>query len=288
MNSINNRISRLALGTVQFGLEYGISNKNGRTSLNEVRDILQIAFQSGIDTLDTASSYGDSETAIGASKRAKFNIVSKFPASINSDAELSNSLATSLANTKSDCLYGYMAHDADALIKNKTLWQSMKQFRDAGKVQKIGYSLYTPLQLEALYEMGLVPDIVQVPYNFLDRRFEIFFDQLKSDGCEIHVRSVFLQGLFFLGPKELGEFFKPIKPLLGLLQEHFSDNKTTAAFLINFVLSNPLVDKLVFGVNTTLQLQENIDALSKETEYPNIQYDSNIPEEILMPNKWPS
>lgn len=287
MNIPSLDFSRLALGTVQFGLDYGISNTIGKTKDEEVRKILDAALTTGINTLDTASSYGDSEKIIGNYNSQAFNIISKFPCTVQSAEDLKVSFELSLLNLKTSFLYGYLAHDADMLLKYPGLWQSLEEIKNKGSIKKIGFSLYRPQQLEQLLAMNYIPCIVQVPYNFIDRRFEKYFLQLKSLGCEIHVRTAFLQGLFFFDPDKLSSFFDGVKPLLLQLRQHFPGNEQIAAFLMKFVLSNMSVDKLVFGVNTKAQFQENIDSLQLNTEKLHIDWNEDLPEEILMPDKWP-
>jgi aryl-alcohol dehydrogenase-like predicted oxidoreductase len=280
-------LSRLALGTVQFGLDYGISNTNGKTNAEEVKEILRSASEAGIDTLDTAAGYGDCEKIIGNCNSQQFKIVSKFSGTVHSAEELSQSLEQSLVNLKRASLYGYLAHDADTLLKQPDLWQSLLDMKHKGSIKKIGYSLYLPEQLEQLLAIDCIPGIVQVPYNFIDRRFEKYFEQLKSLGCEIHARSAFLQGLFFLEPAVLSSFFKPVQSLLVELKQQFKSNNELAGFLMSFVLKNNSIDKLVFGINTTAQLLENINNLQLNTASVMINWHADIPEEILMPNKWP-
>jgi len=284
----NINTSRLAIGTVQFGLNYGISNVSGKTDNGEVFKILNTALKYGIHTLDTASAYGDSELVIGAISLKEFDIVSKFPSTVTTSNDLRMALQQSLQNLKTPSLYGYLAHDADRLLQYPELWQTLLELRNEKLIQKIGYSLYLPSQLEQLLALNYIPDIVQVPYSFIDRRFEKDFKHLKSIGCEIHVRSAFLQGLFFLNPDSLHSFFEPIKPLLLQFHQNFSHTNQIASFLMNFVLSNAEVDKLVFGVNTEVQLIENISNLQLKTDTVNIHWDEQVSDDILMPNKWPT
>lgn len=288
MSSKSQDLSRLALGTVQFGLDYGISNTTGKTNFKEVEKILIAAGEAGVDTLDTATGYGDSEAIIGNCNSQHFNIISKFSGAVRSAKDLNISVEQSLLNLKRNSLYGYLAHDADTLIKYPAVWQSLLDLKAKGSIKKIGYSLYLPQQLEQLLSINYTPEIIQIPYNFIDRRFEKYFKHLKSLGCEIHVRSAFLQGLFFLNPKELTSFFEPVKPLLLELRQHFSGNNEIAAFLMDFVLQSHNIDKLVFGVNTQIQFYENIQNLLQYPSLVKINWQGNLPEEILMPNKWPN
>ena len=287
MTSKSGDLSRLALGTVQFGLDYGIGNTSGKTSVQEVQKLLTAAKDAGVLTLDTAAGYGDSEAMIGNNNSEGFDIISKFPASVSTAAELKNSLDQSLNNLKRKSLYGYLAHDTGNILKYPFLWQSMLDLKESSVIKKIGCSLYLPDQLEQLLSLNYTPGIVQVPYNFIDRRFEKYFDQLKSLGCEIHVRSAFLQGLFFMDTEKLAAFFNPVKSLLIKLKQQFKTNNELAGFLMSFVLSNKNIDKLVFGVNTATQFYENINSLQLHKTPSVFSWQENVPDNILMPNKWP-
>jgi aryl-alcohol dehydrogenase-like predicted oxidoreductase len=163
----------------------------------------------------------------------------------------------------------------------------MKQLKEEGSVSKIGYSLYLPLQLEKLLEAGFIPDLVQVPFNFLDRRFEKYFAVLSSMGCEIHIRSAFLQGLFFLNPDQLSSFFTPVKSILLELQSAFPNKSNLAGYLMNFVLNNRDIGKLVFGVNTHDQLLQNVNSLKHGISEGRYSWKEDLPEDILRPDKWP-
>jgi aryl-alcohol dehydrogenase-like predicted oxidoreductase len=280
-------LSKLALGTVQFGLNYGISNKVGKTEIDEISKILNLASLNGITVLDTASVYGESEKLIGINNASQFKVVSKFSKSISTSDDLIESLKLSLENLKIESIYGYIAHDSDSLIEYPFLWDTLQNFKKKGLVKKIGYSLYFPEQLEDLLKLNYVPDLIQIPYNIIDQRFKDYFPSLKSIGCEIHARSIFLQGLFFVNPENLSSFFDPIKPFLLKLRKKFIDDKSLANFLIRYVLENPYIDKVVFGVNNEYQLKQNLLGFKESYNSKLIDFDGNCPDNILMPHKWP-
>jgi len=281
-----NSYKKLALGTVQFGLNYGISNMSGMTAENEVAKILEKAWQKGIDIIDTARDYGNSENVLGKQLKHPFRIVSKFPARADNAQKIQQSFTTSINALHTKTLYGFLAHDADLLIKNPQLWKVLVSLKEKKLVQKIGYSLYTPEQLQQLLDLKIIPDIVQVPYNFLDQRFKSFFRKLKSVDTEIHIRSVFLQGLFFMKPDKLPVFFESVKPVIKKLQLALPDMNDLAAWLLQFVLKEKNIDKVVLGVNNSEQLNANLSGLLNL--YPiNIDSENIISKKILMPNLWP-
>lgn len=271
---------KLGLGTVQFGLPYGISNKNGQTSLQEVYKILNTARSYKLDILDSASAYGNSESVIGKSDLSSFKIVSKFmpPAKVDS---ISTQLHTSLSNLRVESLFGYLAHRPLDILNHPQQWDELSKFKQYGKVKKIGFSLNKPEELEKLLEKGFFPDLVQVPYNYFDRRFEDIILNIKAKGCEIHTRSAFLQGLFFVKPENLNQFFDEVKPIISQLQQ----NNNLNGKLLKFVLKKPYIDKVIIGVENERQLVDNIIDLESKLDLPELQ--SEITDNILIPAKWP-
>jgi aryl-alcohol dehydrogenase-like predicted oxidoreductase len=288
MDSIkNDLVKKIALGTVQFGLHYGISNTKGKTTLSEVSSILKEATRFGIDLVDTAYSYGESEKVLGNFLQDfDFKIVTKFPRPQQGDS-IRNYFEESISCLRVQNLHGYMAHDGASILDNPKLWEELIELRENGRVSKVGYSLYSPSELRQLTNMHGVPDIIQVPYNVFDRRFEPEFERLKSEGTEIHVRSSFLQGLFFVNPDSLPAYFDAAKPLLKKMREITEDDHTLAGSLLMFCLSNPFIDRVIIGVNNTAQLVSNIERLFRPL--PPVCFDDFYfsDESILLPYKWP-
>ncbi|MFN8334850.1 MAG: aldo/keto reductase [Cyclobacteriaceae bacterium] len=286
-DSANDPVSKLGLGTVQFGLKYGISNTFGRTPGKEVQEILRIAANEKINLIDTASAYGISEEVVGGilPKSHSFNIVSKFP-SIG-DSSVTSFFRQSCERLVVRSLYGYMAHQADELIANPGQWDELISLRENGYVRKIGYSLYTLQQAEKLLSLGMIPDLVQVPYNVLDRRFEALFPELKKYNTEIHVRSAFLQGLFFVDPDTLPAFFDPLKPHLRSIRSQYPENSLLSGALLYFCTDNRMIDRVIAGVNTTDQLLQNVRALRAKPRLAGFHHAINIDEKVLLPYNWP-
>lgn len=272
--------SKLVLGTVQFGLDYGISNTDGITGENEVNKILKYAWNNNIEIIDTAVAYGIAEDVIGRNMKNSFKVISKFPENIKS-LELKDILQKSLAKLRYDCIYAFIAHNAKGLIDNQKMWQSLKSLREQGLTKKIGYSLYTPQELEQLLQQDMVPDLVQVPYNILDNKFEKYFIFLKKQKVEIHVRSIFLQGLFF--KEKLPLKLKPLKPAVELLNEIAKKNNLLVGQLaLNYVLHHPLIDYAVIGVNKLSHLKQNVNNIQNNFSYDAIRKEL---ESLYIPNR---
>lgn len=272
-------IKKLGLGTVQFGLSYGISNKTGQTSSMEVKEILNTAKAYNIEVLDSASAYGNSENVLGQNDLSSFKMVSKFMPS--STESISIQLETSLEKLRLEKLYGYLAHRPMDFLENPSQWDELLEFKSKSKVDKIGFSLNEPKELVLLIDKGFIPDLVQVPYNYFDRRFEILLKNLKKEGCEIHTRSAFLQGLFFMNPNKLDNFFDEVKgPLRQVQKKEFLNGA-----LLKFAVQQPFIDKIIIGVETNKQLIENLTNLELASQLPELQY--NINDNILIPSRWP-
>lgn len=255
-------IDKIALGTVQFGLDYGISNKSGQVSLPEIAAILSICREAGIDILDTAHAYGSSEVQLGNAGFKDFKIISKLP--VTSKYNVSNFFLESLKRLNKKSIYGYMLHNFSIYENDKYTWTELMGLRQQGKVQKIGVSLYSPEHLIKLWEDGVELDIIQVPFNLFDHRFKPYLSEMKERGIEIHTRSTFLQGLFFKSPENLPPFLQGAKKELIIFNQLVKDlGLTKVQACLGWVLSNSEIDKVVIGVDSSEQLQRNIDDLKR-------------------------
>ncbi len=272
-------LSKIALGTVQFGIDYGISNKLGKPDQHVVKQILDFALANEITTLDTASAYGDSELVLGNYGISYFKVITKFlPQEVEKGIE--SSFQDSLTKLKSKSVYGYLAHRADS-IDVKT-WSFLKHLKKTGQVEKIGYSLQSVSEFERANGKGFFPDLIQVPFNLLDNRFKKLCKKLSKQGVEIHSRSTFLQGLFFMNTEELQGLEEAI-PVISELQNTHSNQ--LAQYLLNYVLQQDFIDKVVIGVQSKEQLSQNISELDYNVQIKDL--DIVLSEKILNPALWP-
>lgn len=261
-------MSKLALGTVQFGLDYGINNPKGRIPKKEVFDILDLAKKNNINILDTASAYGESEVIIGeylkTTKDTTFKIISKVP-EVNQDNQLLKCFNQSLDNLNCTSLHGYLFHNFQSYRSNPSLFDGLKELKSQLKIKKIGFSLYYPSELEYLLKKGIDFDIAQVPYNIFDQRFEQYFGELRDRKVEIHARSIFLQGLAFKKVEELDNSFKKLFPKIKELNKISNKlNVSPAALCLAFGIINENIDRVIIGVDSANNLEENIDNTSDE------------------------
>lgn len=261
---------KLALGTAQFGMVYGISNKYGQTPQKEVAEILATAEQSGVELLDTATGYGQSEKILGKtlSKCNTFKIVTKTPhlkrrVIGRSEVEyVQTAFEKSLHYLCQDTLYGLLVHNPDDLLVKggALLFDNIRRLKDKGYIQKIGVSVYYGKQLDNILERYEI-DIVQIPLSIFDQRFlrDGYLSQLKSLGVEVHARSIFLQGLLVMPIAEIPPFFLPFMPLVQRYHRLMNEyNVPLQAGALNFVKQIDEIDYFVVGVCTKQQLIENI------------------------------
>lgn len=283
MVATRNFIHRLGLGTVQFGLDYGISNRSGATPLGQVKQILQKAVVNGVSTLDTASSYGSSEAVIGKSlcnmkdvDKERFNIVTKIPPISTSEITqddidmVSKSFAQSLTNLQCANIYGLLLHDADDLKRKNSecLFRYLGQLKSNGIVKKIGVSIYDEEQLTHIMKRFPI-DLVQVPANVFDQRLikSGLLAKLDASGIEVHVRSAFLQGLIFMSASDLPSHLSKLSSPLLKLQELADENCTSVtAIALAFLMKQNAISKVVCGVNSISQFQSLLDDASSLPE----------------------
>jgi len=278
-------LSKIALGSVQFGVNYGISNSYGKTTSTEVSKILESAKTYGLNTIDTSYNYGDSESVLGTNSLSSFKIVSKFPFP-KDGRHLQDILTESLNRLNVSSIYGWLCHEPDQLLAHPSMYSEAQHAKEKGLVTNIGVSVYTPEQLSKIISLIGIPDIVQVPFNILDRRFESLLLELKSAGTEIHVRSAFLQGLLLMAPNELPPFFQPLKAWLFEFNEAFPSIELKINSALKFCLNHPAIDKTVIGINTSEHLEMNVTSLKQqESSFPPIP--SDLPLEVILPSMWP-
>ena len=265
---------KMGIGTAQFGLNYGVSNDFGITLEKEAFRILDYAAEIGVDTIDTAAAYGNSEAIIGKylkqNPKYLFRVISKFKdaKSFVQDAENSRTLFNGF-------LYGYLAHSSQEVFTNTRLIGMLTKLRAEHNV-KIGVSVYDQFEIEKLIEMDIL-DIVQVPLNILDHRLIKcgLLAELKKRAVEIHARSIFLQGLLFLSEDRIKKDFSSVESSIKMIRSVAAESKLSVSDLaIQFVNSIPEVDKLIIGVNSKKQLIENEKSLS-------IKYNKSITKMLL-------
>ena len=284
---------KLALGTVQFGLPYGIANQSGQVSRDVAKEIIALARLSGIDTLDTAIAYGESEACLGDVGLNGFKVITKLPAMPDNVADVSNwvhdQMQASLQRLNVKSVYAVLLHRSQQLLgpKGKDLYQTLGQLKAEGVVQKVGVSIYAPSELDSLLDVCPI-DLVQAPFNLIDQRLQSsgWLQKLHDAGVEVNTRSAFLQGLLLMPVTAIPEQFKPWQPLFNTWHNWLLDNNISAAqACIGFVQTHPQIDKIVVGVESIQQLKQLIQAATEpaNTVWPNINCSDK---HLINPSNW--
>lgn len=292
---------KLALGTAQFGLDYGVSNKAGRVSQDEVQKILQFARLHHFELVDTAAQYGCSEAVLGATQNELLDmkVVTKtvaFPTEKIIEQKhakiLQHAFSNSLSCLRANACYALLVHHADDLLKPGSEWlmEALLELKKSNKVEKIGFSAYSQLQIEMILDRYSEIDVIQMPLNVLDQRLitNHYVKELKANNIEIHARSVFLQGLLLMNPNELNPYFKPLMPRLAEYYERIAELSLTplqAALL--FVKQIEAVDYIVVGVTSLEELKEIVQAYEFNVASPiDFKFAAVNDENFINPIHW--
>ena len=259
--------SKLSLGTVQFGLDYGVTNQNGQVTIDTARNILNIAKQSNIRTLDTASLYGNSEQVLGEIGINDYQVITKTTFLKDDVNEVIVNFYKSLERLNRDKVEGLLIHNIGDIENNQfdTLFSKLNELKKEGLIGKIGFSTYTPEQIDFLLNTFDF-DLIQVPFNVFDNRLIVGgqLKRLKNKGIEVHVRSVFLQGLL-LDFNSLGSYFSNWKKKFDDYQKIVKDSELSLLeYALNFALNVEEIDRVLVGVNNQKQLTDIVKASQKK------------------------
>ncbi len=284
---------KLALGTAQFGMQYGVANFTGQPSENEVKEMLRIARLHGINTLDTAVSYGDCEERLGRIGVSNWKIISKLPTLTgnftNIYDEVRVAVKESLVRLGVERIYGLLLHQPEQLLEKNgsAIFRALEQVKIDGLVHKIGISLYNPSSLD-MYLQDFNLEIVQLPFNPFDQRVVLsgWADRLKSLGIELHVRSIFLQGLLLMHQNKRPEKFDRWSSMWNRWDEWLHDmNITSLQACLSFATSFPQIDRIVIGVENTNQLLEIIEGAQIKTIVVPDEFKSDDLD-LINPSNW--
>lgn len=288
-------VDRIALGTAQFGLPYGVANHGGQVTSEEAGVIVGGARAAGIDTLDTAIAYGNSEQCLGGIGMQAWRVVTKLPA-LPKDAENVNtwvcgSVNGSLARLGVPSVAGLLLHHSIDLVGSRgaALAGALRRERDQGRATKIGISIYEPAELDAVWPV-LIPDIVQAPFSVIDRRLESsgWLTRLHEAGVEVHTRSTFLQGLLMMTPTERPNKFGRWTHVWSEWADWLAMTGMSAlCAAIGHCLSYAEISRVVVGVDSAAQLAEIVEAAVASAARAPASLATND-SALLDPSRWAS
>lgn len=260
---------KIILGTAQLGLNYGINNNIGKPSTEDSIKILKTAGENGIIYLDTAEGYGNAQEVIGMyhqSFQNKFNIITKLhEGSLQIFKNIEGVIKKDCELLHVNTLYGYLFHNIN-LYKKYFSKNEFKNLKNENKINKVGVSVYTNEEAREVADNDDI-NIIQLPFNLLDNmnlRGDIL-QLLKSRGKEVHVRSVFLQGLFFMPPTELPAKLKYFEKYIRIISKIAEQNNILVQHLaLMYVLQNKFIDKIIIGIESVSQINEHINLLKNQ------------------------
>lgn len=287
-------LEKIILGTVQFGMNYGINNSVGQVNQSEINSILEFCKKCGILTLDTASSYGNSEENIGnylqlSDEKNPFRIITKFD--LKRGISLIESLERSLIQLKVDYVDTVMFHSYFD-FKNISISELNKLLSFKGsKFKNLGISLYKNEEIDEICDLNLF-SVIQTPFNALDNHKlrGVALSKLKNSGLEVHTRSVFLQGLFLMDVLNFPTKLKPLVKYIRLLDEISNDFRIDkAALVLQYVLNKNYIDNVLIGVDSLIQLENNLKKMN--LTIPNKAFDavdqiSVMELDLINPSLW--
>ncbi|MGL5467274.1 MAG: aldo/keto reductase [Shewanella sp.] len=277
---------RLALGTVQFGLDYGISNHDGQVCDEELDETIALARHAGIDTLDTAQAYGNAEQRLGQRDITGFTIIDKLAPRIplsDVKAAVNNSLHL-LGRKRLDGLLLHRSQDA-----SPAMVELLTDLQKKGSIGKLGISVYSPEELDAWSAAGYPLELVQLPANLLDQRFlrTGWLDKLVDMGCEIHVRSLFLQGLLLMQPAQRPDYFQRFATALERF-DHWHPSMAPLGRALSIMTALPQVSRFVVGVCHAQELAAIVAASQAlhECYEADIAHLASMEQELINPGLW--
>ena len=285
-------MSKIILGTVQFGLDYGINNTLGKIPIEEIHQILDFAYSKGILTLDTASGYGDSEEIIGTylakNPNKRFEIITKIN---SSEISLEEQLKESLRKLKLNKIEVLMLHSFESYQKLKSQITAFCQKNKGKNFNELGVSVYTNDEIETIISD---PNInrIQSPFNLLDNEMKRGekYAEIKSNGKVVDTRSVFLQGLFFKDTNTLPVILEPLRePLEKLKRIAASESLSIEELAMGYALSMKFIDNVLIGVDSLDQLKKNMNVLSNSISKELVEEINSISIEntnLLNPSLW--
>ena len=285
---------RLAIGTAQFGLDYGVSNQSGQVSQNDVESILKVAQAAGIQALDTASDYGNSELSLGLAGVNSFEVITKFGSMPKNTTDAKRwvfeKIESSISRLKVGSLHGCLMHHPSDLLgpHGDNIYGALLEKKAQGLIKNIGISIYSPTELDQLSHRFEF-DIIQAPMNIFDRRLESsgWLSRLKKSDTQIHIRSVFLQGLLLMEAEERPEHFRHWAPLFDKYDSWLAGSSHSAIeACIGFIQQFESVADIIVGIASLSQLEGIIKAYSNNAllTVPSDMWSDDI--ELINPAKW--
>ena len=284
--------NKLVIGTVQFGMDYGISNAKGVTTFNEALSILDTAKSYGINTLDTAIIYGRSEEVLGKLDVKQFRVISKVPTVTDDISNVSvwfeKQIRLSLKRMNINRLHALLLHNPSQLMSSRgsDIYKALLDLKNKGLVKKIGVSIYVPEELDKIANRFHF-DIVQSPFNIFDRRIieSGWAKKLSDNNIELHARSIFLQGLLLMNKEDRPKKFDKWSQAWSAW-DNWLEKRSVSAIeaCVSFATQQTFIKKVIIGFENLKQfnqvIKSNNDSLKEYPIFP------ALDETLVNPSKW--
>lgn len=294
---------KLCLGTVQFGIDYGLRGRS-KPSLGNSVAMLNYAVRNGVEAIDTSALYGDAESVVGEFlsqspiPRENLFVVSKFGvagfeglSSQELEQRLLDEAGISLSRLGLNRLDAYICHVPSA-VRDDRVVQALGALRRSGLASRVGFSVYETDEAEIAIKSNVV-DFLQIPFSILDQRMATrgILDMAVHKGVLLHSRSAYVQGLALMGPESVPEHLAEIRPAIARLAELCrAVNLSRQVLALAFVRSYAQISHLVFGVHDMEQLVDTIESFSSDIPGDVVREAqrlfADIKPELVMPNKW--
>ena len=290
--------SKLILGAAQFGSDYGVSNLIGETTKNEVNKILTIAEKNNIKLIDTSAEYRNSETKIGKANLKKISAITKLsplPDHIN-EKQISNwalsCVESSSKKLKVKKIHTLLIHKVSDLRgkRGEILYKSLIDLKKDKKIINIGYSVYSTSEIRSIYK-NHKPDVIQIPMNILDNRFNSsgWNNRLREEGVHVHARSIFFQGLLLMKSSERPKYFNKWAEFWKIWDRFIKEKKLSPlSVCLRFILKQIIdenISHFIVGINESNHLEEIIREI-KATNILDINSFDLSDEDLLNPHLW--
>ena len=291
MNYINYKdykLSQLSLGTVQFGLDYGVANQSGQIGFDEAKKIIEYVTQNGINCFDTAREYGNSEKVLGKILQNDNFIISKIKS--KDFDNLDENIIKSLDNLNQKTLFGLLLHDSDKLFSwTQDDERKIDSLKNNNQINLFGISIYTNNEFKEAIKNDSI-DIIQIPFNLFDQRAIRYkwFEKAKENNKLLVIRSIFLQGLLLMDKDNIPLHLQEAKEYIIKLNDIVKQLKISKeSFLFSFIKYYAKDSIILFGCDNLSQAKQNIQEFNCTIEYDfNIDIFRNISEKIYNPINW--
>jgi len=285
---------KIVIGTANFGMDYGIGNNQKKLLDSDILDIISVAKKKGIETIDTAVSYGNSLKRLGEIGINDFKIITKFPRipvdKKNQTNWFDDQVSRTLEQLGISSLEAILLHYPKDILENKNfeLIHFLSNLKKDGVIKKIGVSIYEKNELEEILKI-FKPEIIQCPINLFDNRLleKNYLEEISNKGIEVHIRSIFLQGLLLFKKEEMPQDFLKFQ---NIWQEWYNWLKiiklNPLEACIRYTNSIKGVDKIVVGINSAHQLKQIIKYMRKPKLYKEPNWQNPISTKLIDPRLW--